>query len=947
MAEILGIVFGISLVFAFIILLLSKYKNYKEFKTIQRIRDDFKKYIKGGPLPDPLQFPRKIFLQEVVRINEEIQLDSSYFDYLYTRLGKKWIHHLYRELGNKKPYKRIEAAIFLSLFPRQGSIIPMVTQLQKEKIPYVQLQLLYSLVQLKARLYIPTFIELMKGKDEWFSYRVAEILLGFGHSLEAYLLEQCRTKPLLSKEEIILLCTFLRRFPQPELLEYLVLLLNSSFSASLVVGEVLLHHYPYILCDTTYLQHPNYLIRSLAHEALGIRDDPKTLLQLIRAAGDAYITEGVTKGLQRLISRNKKYLEELYAIFYRLYKKCDILKNKDSLYRRYTILGKALLPELEYFLYGGYDLEGLLYYACESEQLSVLSSFLDTNKNPKYEEQILDTIKKVLQKNPAFLQIIQKYCTHSELLQKLGLEKLPEQPRDPPLKLSKKARLVLFMLGLALLAVPFIVWGFFFFTHSFRIPEAIQIFIENFTRAMTGYFLTLNGIYLTLVLLSGLNIQRQYKNWQSIHSSFLSLENMLPSVSILAPAFKEELTIVDSVRSLLSLNYPKFEVIVICDGSPDGTLQKLITAFNLERIEREAITTIPTRPIRGFYGSKQYPYLLVIDKLNGGKADSLNAGINYAKNDYLCCIDADSLLERDALLRMMHHIISSEKEVLACGGNILPVNGCKVQSGAIKEIHIPNKLLSRFQTIEYLRAFLTGRLGWAMLDALVIISGAFGVFSRKRVLEINGYLTGSASGQMDTVGEDMELVVRLRRHAREKQIPATVSYCYNANCWTEVPEDWGSFSRQRDRWHRGLLEILTFHWKCLGRPRYGAMGLLALPYFWVFECIGPFFELFSLVTVLIGLATGFLSLKSFSLFFSASILLGTAISVIALIFTERRITTIPLKEALILLLFTLFENFGYRQLVAIKRVPAYFKLLTGKSGWGAIKRRGFAPSGKG
>ncbi|MCX7656192.1 MAG: glycosyltransferase family 2 protein [Treponemataceae bacterium] len=946
MAETLGFFFGISLVFAFIILLLSKLRTRKELRTIQKIREAFKKYIKEGITPDPFQFPIEIFLREVVRINEEIQLDAAYFDYLYNRLGKKWMTRLQKTLKNTKPYKRIEAAIFLSLFTREENIVAIGNQLQHEKIPYVQLQLAYSLVQLKATSYIPTIIALMKNKEEWLSYRIAEILLGFGQSLEGYLLEQCRTKPLLSKEEIILLCVFLRRFPQPELLEHLVLLLNSSFSASLIVGEVLLQHYPYILCDNMYLQHPNHVIRSLAYEALGTRDNLKTLFHLIKVSGDPYITDGVTRGLQKLISKNKKHLELLYTTFNRFYRKSESLKNKNSLHRTFTTLGKVLLPELEYFLYGGYDLEGLLYYACESEQLSVLSSFLDTNKNPKYEEQILHTIKEILKKNPDFLQIIQKHCTNTELLKKLGLEKLPEQSREPPLKLSKRARLVLFILGIALLTVPFISWASLFFTHSFEIQKASQLFIENFTRAMTGYFLILNSIYLFLVLLSGMNIQRQYKNWQSIRSSFLSLENMLPSVSILAPAFKEELTIVDSVRSLLSLNYPKFEVIVICDGSPDRTLQKLITAFNLERIEREAITAIPTRPIRGFYGSKQYPYLLVIDKLNGGKADSLNAGINYAKNDYLCCIDADSLLEKDALLRMMHHIISAEKEVLACGGNILPVNGCKVQSGAIKEIHIPNKLLSRFQTIEYLRAFLTGRLGWAMLDALVIISGAFGVFSRKRVLEINGYLTGSASGKMDTVGEDMELVVRLRRHARENKIPATVSYCYNANCWTEVPEDWGSFSRQRDRWHRGLLEILTFHWKCLGRPRYGAMGLLALPYFWIFECIGPFFELFSLVTVLIGLVTGFLSFKAFSIFFSASVLLGTTISVISLVFTEARIATIPLRETLLLLLFTLFENFGYRQLVAIKRVPAYFKLLIGKSGWGAIKRRGFTPTSK-
>ncbi|HQG40539.1 MAG TPA: glycosyltransferase family 2 protein, partial [Spirochaetales bacterium] len=242
---------------------------------------------------------------------------------------------------------------------------------------------------------------------------------------------------------------------------------------------------------------------------------------------------------------------------------------------------------------------------------------------------------------------------------------------------------------------------------------------------MSWYYLAINSIYCLLIIFSAINIQNQLKNWNLIRNNFVALESMLPSVSILAPAFREELSIVDSVKSLLSLNYPKFEVIVICDGSPDNTLHKLIEAFKLERVDREPYSHIPCRQIRGFYANQEYPYLLVIDKLNGGKADSLNAGINFAKNDYICCIDADSLLERDALLRMMHHIISSDKEIIACGGNILPVNGCEVESGALKSIHIPKNMLARFQTIEYFRAFLSGRLGWSWINSLLIISGAF------------------------------------------------------------------------------------------------------------------------------------------------------------------------------------------------------------------------------
>ncbi|HQK35027.1 MAG TPA: glycosyltransferase [Spirochaetales bacterium] len=466
--------------------------------------------------------------------------------------------------------------------------------------------------------------------------------------------------------------------------------------------------------------------------------------------------------------------------------------------------------------------------------------------------------------------------------------------------------------------------------------------IRAVTKYMSWYYLAINSIYCLLIIFSAINIQNQLKNWNLIRNNFVALESMLPSVSILAPAFREELSIVDSVKSLLSLNYPKFEVIVICDGSPDNTLHKLIEAFKLERVDREPYSHIPCRQIRGFYANQEYPYLLVIDKLNGGKADSLNAGINFAKNDYICCIDADSLLERDALLRMMHHIISSDKEIIACGGNILPVNGCEVESGALKSIHIPKNMLARFQTIEYFRAFLSGRLGWSWINSLLIISGAFGVFRRQQVLEINGYLTGSASGKMDTVGEDMELVVRLRRNAHEKKRTNLVSYCYNANCWTEVPEDWGSFSRQRDRWHRGLLEILMYHRKCMLKPAYGTMGTIAMPYFWIFECIGPFFELFGLLLVGIGLTTGLLTPGLLLLYFVANIFFGITISTFSLIFIEFRIVYFNFTETFILLFFSIIENFGYRQIVAIKRVFSYFKLLTGEGGWGAIKRKGFS-----
>lgn len=584
----------------------------------------------------------------------------------------------------------------------------------------------------------------------------------------------------------------------------------------------------------------------------------------------------------------------------------------------------------------------LIHIALVTGKLSDITTFLETNHNENYEKKILNILGKYLEINSKLSVKLASYITNESILAKLGLTKLPEQERKPALKLGKREKFILWFIAGSMLALLLLVSGYSFFIAQSSLADFIVHTIRAGTKYISWYYLAINTIYFILLILSSLNIRKQLKNWNLIRNNFVALETMLPSVSILAPAFREELSIVDSVKSLLSLNYPKFEVIVICDGSPDNTLYKLIDAFKLERVDREPYSHIPCRQIRGFYANPDYPYLLVIDKLNGGKADSLNAGINFAKNDYICCIDADSLLERDALLRMMHHISCSDTEIIACGGNILPVNGCTVTSGAIKHIHIPNNILARFQTVEYLRAFLAGRLGWSMIDSLRIISGAFGVFKRDRVLEINGYLTGSASGKMDTVGEDMELVVRLRRTAQEKKQKNKVSYCYNANCWTEVPEDWGSFSRQRDRWHRGLLEILMFHRTCLLKPCYGTMGLLAMPYFWIFECLGPFFELYSSLLFLAGIVIGYLTPRLLLLYFTSSILFGITISAFSLVFIEFRIVYFNFLETFMLLFYSIIENFGYRQIVAIKRVFSYFKLLTGEGGWGSIKRKGFS-----
>ncbi len=453
--------------------------------------------------------------------------------------------------------------------------------------------------------------------------------------------------------------------------------------------------------------------------------------------------------------------------------------------------------------------------------------------------------------------------------------------------------------------------------------------------------MTLNTLYLILILFAGRNLHSQGRYWQLLDREFLFAPGILPSISILAPAYNEEKTVVQSVHSLLTLEYPDYQVIVINDGSKDDTIGVLLREFDLELIDPVLNGTIPTAPIRGVYRSRYNRRLLVIDKENGGKADALNTGINLSNRDYICSIDSDSLIEPDALLRMTAQILTTDTEVIAVGGNILPVNGCIVERGMLQRISLGENRIARFQTIEYLRSFIAGRLGWAHLNALLIISGAFGLFRRNRVLEIGGYMTGRGEFQRDTVGEDMELVVRLVRRMRETRQKYRIRYAATANCWTEVPEDIHSLYKQRDRWHRGLIEIMTWHRKMIFNPRYGSAGMIAFPYFVIFEFIGPFYEFAGYPLMLIGFATGVLHWHIFIIMFSAVLLFGLLISMISLVFSERDIVYFKPRELRILLWHSVVENFGFRQLMGWVRVFAFVGMLMKNKGWQKLERKGF------
>lgn len=449
-----------------------------------------------------------------------------------------------------------------------------------------------------------------------------------------------------------------------------------------------------------------------------------------------------------------------------------------------------------------------------------------------------------------------------------------------------------------------------------------------------GYFIALNTIYLSFTIVAWRAITshlhgRAYAGTEEVFASVL-----VPPISIFLPAFNEQAGVVESVRSLLSLRYPTFEVLVINDGSTDATLERLRDAFDLVPIRKALRESISTAPVHRSYVARRHPELIVIDKANGGKADALNVGLNAARYPYVCAVDADAVLEPDALLRVAKPILDDPELVAATGGMIRIVNGCRVENGQVVEVGLPSSRLATLQVIEYFRAFLVGRVGWSRVGSLIIISGAFGLFRRSVVEAVGGWWTGS-------VGEDVELVVRIHRYLREQEEPYSIVFVPDPVCWTEVPEDYKSLSQQRRRWQRGLAEALWRHRSMFGRPRYGRLGLLAFPYFLLFELVGPVIEVTGLPVVLVAALTGRTSSPFLIAFFIVSVLLGALLSVAALALEEfsfRRHRTN--RDVLRILIFAIVENLGYRQLVSVWRLLAFVDLLRKKQGWGTQKRHG-------
>lgn len=468
------------------------------------------------------------------------------------------------------------------------------------------------------------------------------------------------------------------------------------------------------------------------------------------------------------------------------------------------------------------------------------------------------------------------------------------------------------------------------------LTDSLVVIVNQFNYFVLYYMIFINTIYTLLFFVSirALYIDRQRKKYWSYEDMVAS--SYTPPLSIIVPCYNEALTIVDNVKALLSLEYSEFQLIIVNDGSKDTTLEHLIEEFKLEKIDMPYRRKIETKEIEGIYLSSIFDNIVIVDKENGGKADALNAGINIAEYPIITAIDADSIIERDSLAKVIRPFVE-DPEVIVSGGVVRPVNDCVVDKGFIESVHLSKNNLVRFQTVEYLRAFLFGRLGWGSLNALLIISGAFGCFKKSVVIEAGGYTE-------DTIGEDMELIVKIHRKMREEKKRYKIVFVPDPVCWTQVPEERKILKSQRKRWHKGLMDTVLNHKRMIFNPKYGTVGLLAMPYYFLVEMLGALIEIVGYLSFILSFWLGIISFEFFLIFLGVSLLYGVFLSSSAILLDEYNFSKYKgIGEYLLLMLYSILENFGYRQLVAWWRFTAFFSYRRKNKSWGEMTRSGFSP----
>src|SRR5690606_21149691 len=455
------------------------------------------------------------------------------------------------------------------------------------------------------------------------------------------------------------------------------------------------------------------------------------------------------------------------------------------------------------------------------------------------------------------------------------------------------------------------------------------------------YSFAITIFYLFLMICSYFMIEKKKIKYTNIESELLvSLPEYAPNISIIAPAFNEEVIIIDNVKSLMSLNYPNYEVIIVNDGSEDKTLDLLIENFDLEEIAFPYIEKVRCRPVKRVFKSTniEFQKLIVVDKINGGtKADAMNAGVNVANYDYFINTDVDCLLAPDTLTKVILPVLDSKVEVIAVGATMRMSNGCEVDHGVMKRVRQPKGIIPNFQETEYLRSYLLAKMGWSMFNLIPNVSGGFGLFSRTIVIEAGGFDPLSHAEDMDMT---MRMVAYMRENNRKYRIVQIPDTC----CWTQGPPNLKVLNRQRTRWGRGLLQIFVVHRKFLFNRKYGRMGLVIMPYALIFEFLAPIIELTGLVTIIYLLFTSQINFNTFWLMLLYVYLIGITMSLMTISYdlrVKRQYRTYP--EYLRLILFSSVEAFVYHPFIVFFSLKGYWQFLTRKNfSWGAMTRQGFS-----
>lgn len=894
----------------------------------------FKKYFDQEEVR--LKTSNRLFFDAYIDIETQITIEDSIRKRIIDDLEKlKFTKKQYKRLNHLSPFKRRTAVYYLQTLNTLSSIKALKNRFIKEKNDSVRFYIVYAL---KERLTSEDFEfilkTLLKSKVSYSKWVYAilknqfEVIKPF---LEPYYLD--------SREPIKRLLLYLAsHIYNDQLKNYAIERFLDSNEVSTIRKEAikaLSVMYPEELVSNVYLEHPDENIRKMAIRSCSTVITSEMVKSLLSHMDGSMMDLERANALSRIVFDSKKLLLEVLEY----YPKAQNDFQKMAISRVLSHHLDYIMLKLKTTQYP--QVKAILIDILKMHIVEDLIDFINYNKDYEIEKVLIDLIKTYATQDKYLLDEFSIYL-NQKILNKMGLIKkpLPTSIREKsPFELDKVIW-ISFWITLSLAIFPILFFAFNF-DLVFSNTPILNFFIVEMNRYLSYYFISINTVYLILMMFSIKGTDERIEMWRIKKQTLLFEHDLLPSISIIAPAYNEEKSIIESITSLLNLKYPKYEVIVVNDGSKDDTIGALVRHFELERKHPFFTMKLRTKPLRSVYVSKQIPNLIVIDKQNGGKADALNMGINAAKNDYVCGIDADSLLEEDALLKLMSITLDDSTNHIAIGGNIVPVNGSMVDKGKIEQSGLGKNPIVRLQTLEYLRAFTTGRVGWSKLNSLLIISGAFGLFNRQSLLETGGYLTISGDLKKDTVGEDMELVVRLTHKAIQNKQSYRVAYVHNANCYTELPSDLKSLLKQRNRWQRGLLDILSYHRRMLFNPKYRQPGLLGFPYFFIYEMMGPFIELFGYAALIGSLLLGLLNVNLVLLLFYATIGYGILISLISLWISERQSDFYRYKDIFILIVIAIFENFGYRQLMSLHRVRATFAALKENGSWGNQSRTGF------